>query len=62
MWKDRGKLDETRGWNAGRIETEVYAKLLGLLIEHWLLLRTGWQWADRSLVKATWYQTSGDGQ
>lgn len=52
VWKDQGKLDETRGWNAARIETELYAKLLGLLIEHWLLLRTGWQWADRSLVKA----------
>ena len=52
LWKDQGKLDETRGWNPARIETELYAKLLGLLIEHWLLLATGWQWADRSLVKA----------
>lgn len=52
LWKDQGKLDETRGWNAARIETELCAKLLGLLIEHWLLLQTGWQWADRSLVKA----------
>lgn len=52
LWKDQGKLDETRGWNPARIETELYAKLLGLLIEHWLLLSTGWQWADRSLVKA----------
>lgn len=52
LWKEQGKLDETRGWNAARIETELYAKLLGLLIEHWLLLSTGWQWADRSLVKA----------
>lgn len=52
LWKDQGKLDETRGWNPARIETELYAKLLGLLIEHWLLLTTGWQWADRSLVKA----------
>jgi hypothetical protein len=52
LWKDQGKLDETRGWNPARIETELYAKLLGLLIEHWLLLTTGWQWADRSWVKA----------
>jgi hypothetical protein len=52
LWKDQGKLDETRGWNAARIETELYAKLLGLLIEHWLALQTSWQWADRSLVKA----------
>jgi hypothetical protein len=52
LWKDQGKLDETRGWNPDRIEGEWYAKLLGLLIQHWVLLTTGWQWADRSLVKA----------
>jgi hypothetical protein len=52
LWKDQGKLDETRGWKAERILTELYAKLLGLLIQHWIVLATGWQWADRSLVKA----------
>ncbi len=52
LWKDQGKLDETRGWNPARIEVEWYAKLLGLLVHHWVLLTTGWQWADRSLVKA----------
>ncbi|GAC1450376.1 MAG: hypothetical protein PVSMB4_09230 [Ktedonobacterales bacterium] len=52
LWKDQGKLDETRGWNPARIATEWYAKLLGLLLQHWLVLATGWQWADRSLVKA----------
>jgi hypothetical protein len=52
LWKDQGKLDETRGWKAERILTELYAKLLGMLIQHWVVLATGWQWADRSLVKA----------
>jgi len=52
LWKDQGKLDETRGGNPARIETELYAKLLGLLLAHWVLLATAWQWADRSLVKA----------
>jgi hypothetical protein len=52
LWKDQGKLDETRGWNPARIEVEWYAKLLGLLVQHWVLLTTGWQWANRSLVKA----------
>ena len=52
LWKDQGQLDETRGWNPARIEVEWYAKLLGLLVQHWVLLTTGWQWADRSLVKA----------
>lgn len=52
LWKDQGKLDETRGWKPERIAVEWYAKLLGLLVQHWVLLTTGWQWADRSLVKA----------
>lgn len=52
LWKDQGKLDETRGWKPERIEVEWYAKLLGLLVQHWVLLTTGWHWADRSLVKA----------
>ncbi len=51
LWKDQGKLDETRGWKPERIETEFYAKLLGLLIQHWLVLTVGWHWMDRSLVK-----------
>jgi DDE family transposase len=52
LWKDQGKLDETRGWKPERIAVEWYAKLLGLLVQHWVVLTTGWQWADRSLVKA----------
>jgi Transposase DDE domain len=51
LWKDQGKLDETRGWKPERIETEFYAKLLGLLIQHWLILTIGWHWVERSLVK-----------
>lgn len=51
LWKDQGKLDETRGWKPERIETEFYAKLLGLLIQHWLVLTVGWQWVERSMVK-----------
>ena len=52
LWKDQGKLDETRGWKPERIEVEWYAKLLGLLVQHWVVLTTGWHWVDRSLVKA----------
>jgi hypothetical protein len=51
LWKDQGKLDETRGWKPERIETEFYAKLLGILIQHWLVLTVGWHWIERSLVK-----------
>lgn len=51
LWKDQGKLDETRGWKPERIETEFYAKLPGLLIQHWLVLTVGWHWVERSMVK-----------
>lgn len=51
LWKDQGKLDETRGWNPERIETEWYAKLLGVLLQHWILVTTSWQQVDRSWTK-----------
>ena len=50
LWKDQGKLDESRGYKPARVQTELYAKLLGLLVQHWLILTTGWAWVDRSLV------------
>ena len=50
FWKDQGKLDESRGYKPTRLQTELYAKLLGLLVQHWLILTTGWAWVDRSLV------------
>jgi hypothetical protein len=52
LWKQYGKLDESRGHQPARVEAELYAKWIGLLIQHWLLLAGCWQAADRSLVKA----------
>jgi Transposase DDE domain len=51
LWKDEGKLDETRGFKPERIQIEFYAKVLGQLIVHWIILTTGWSLPDRSLVK-----------
>jgi hypothetical protein len=31
---------------------EVYAKLLAMIIQHWILLSGCWQYPDRSLFKA----------
>ncbi|MGI8552039.1 MAG: IS4 family transposase, partial [Dehalococcoidia bacterium] len=53
LWKSEGKLDESRGSKPLRILGEVYAKLLAMVVQHWLLLTTCWQLADRSLVKAS---------
>ncbi len=52
LWKQVGKLDTWRSAKPYRILTEIYAKLLGLLITHWLTLIECWQAPNRSLVKA----------
>jgi hypothetical protein len=52
LWKQHGRLDESRSERPWRILCEVYAKLLALVLQHWLLLVSCWAWPDRSLVKA----------
>lgn len=52
LWKSEGRLDESRSNNPWRILCEVYAKLLALLIQHWVLLVACWHFPDRSLTKA----------
>jgi Transposase DDE domain len=52
LWKSHGQLDTSRSANPARILIEIYAKLIGLLIQHWLLLLGCWSRPDRSLVKA----------
>jgi hypothetical protein len=52
LWKQHGKLDTWRSMKPYRVLTEVFAKLLGLVITHWLTLLGCWQAPNRSLVKA----------
>ncbi len=52
LWKQQGKLDTWRSYKPERILTEIYAKLLGLLITHWELLVGCWQAPNRSMLKA----------
>jgi len=52
LWKQHGVLDEWRSQKPWRILCEVYAKLIGLLIQHWLLIVSCWHEPHRSLVKA----------
>jgi hypothetical protein len=52
LWKQHGHLDQTRSGKPWRILCEVYAKLLALLIQHWVLLLGVWAHPDRSCVKA----------
>lgn len=51
LWKQYGQIDEWRTENCWRILCELYAKLIGVLIQHWLIVLFAWQDEQRSLVK-----------
>jgi hypothetical protein len=51
LWKSEGKIDEWRSKKPYRILCELYAKLVVMIIQHWILL-TSWQYPDRSLFKS----------
>jgi len=52
LWKSHGQVDESRSTKPWRILCEVYAKLLAMLLQHWLLLVSCWASPNRSLTKA----------
>jgi hypothetical protein len=52
LWKQYGQIDESRSSKPWRVLAEVWAKLLALLVQHWLALTGCWQYPQRSLVKA----------
>jgi hypothetical protein len=52
LWKSYARVDTWRSRKPWRILCEVYAKLIGAIILHWILLTAVWQRANRSLFKA----------
>lgn len=52
VWKTNGGLDRSRSRQPWRVLAEIYAKLIALVIQHWLLLHGDWQAPDHSLGKA----------
>src|SRR6266496_2117137 len=52
LWKSHGHLDASRSQKPDRLLCELFAKLLALLIQHWLFLVTCWRAPNRSLVRA----------
>lgn len=52
LWKSHGRIDTSRGRRPLRVLSEVYAKLIGMIVQHWLLLTGCWHAPDRSLPKA----------
>jgi hypothetical protein len=52
LWKSHGRIDEWRTEKPWRILCEVYAKLIAMLIQHWILITSCWSYPNRSLRKA----------
>ena len=52
LWKSVGHIDESRSCKPYRILCELYAKLIGQVLQHALMLYTCWSYPDRSLIKA----------
>jgi hypothetical protein len=53
LWKSQGQIDVWRSTLPWHALCEVYAKLIAVMIQHWLLLFGCWHDPWRSLVKAS---------
>jgi len=51
LWKQYGRIDEWRTTHSWRVLCELYAKLIGMVLQHWLTVLFAWQNAQRSMVK-----------
>ncbi len=52
LWKEHGKVDESRSGKPWHVLCHVLAKLLAVLVQHWVILTGCWHCPARSLVKA----------
>jgi Transposase DDE domain len=55
LWKSLGRLDEWRSEKPEKILCEIYAKLLAMIVAHWVMLTGVWGKPDRSIWKAVRY-------
>ena len=53
LWKSGLQLAQSRSDHPWRILCEIYAKLIAVIVQHWLLLVGCWQQPDRSLWQAS---------
>ncbi len=52
LWKSHNGVDKSRSQKPWRQLCEIYAKLIGVIIQHWILLIGCWRFPNRSLFKA----------
>lgn len=51
LWKTYSLIDESSSKNHWRVLTELYAKLIAVVIQHWMLLVSVWQIPNKSIVR-----------
>jgi hypothetical protein len=52
LWKQYGQADVSRSKNPWHLLCDFYAKLVGMIIVHWMMIVGCWQVPSRSMVKA----------
>jgi len=52
LWKSHAHIGAHRSGDPTRQLIELFARLLGVVLQHWVLVTTGWQHGRLSLVKA----------
>lgn len=52
LWKSQCLIDESRSEKPWAVLCEIYAKMIAVIIQHWILLVSCWQYPDRSLFTA----------
>src|SRR5262249_50389694 len=52
LWKSQGVIDQWRSTHPWRILCELYAKLMAMILQHWLVLTSCWPFPNGSWVKA----------
>jgi Transposase DDE domain len=50
LFKSENLIDESRSKNPERCLTEVFIKLLGVLVQQWCLIETGWEELENSVT------------
>ena len=52
LWKQYAQTDVSRSQNPWHLLCDFYAKLIGMIIVHWMMIVGCWQVPNRSMVKA----------
>jgi hypothetical protein len=52
LWKQYGQIDTSHSKNPWRLLCDFYAKLIGMIIVHWMMIIGCWHVPSRSMVKA----------